>query len=147
MKTNPVGYSSMVGESWHHFSFKVKYCHPIFENQEVREACNKYLIEAFERNKLRYEEIGFDRDHVHGMIDIGLYSRPQIAKLVKGYVAKKLFNQFPEIKKKYFYGSGLWNPASWIDAVGKNKDFMKGYIRKQRYYIRNVNQLKLEDYF
>jgi len=30
MKLNPVRYSSIVGESWHHFSFKVKYCHQIF---------------------------------------------------------------------------------------------------------------------
>ena len=135
MKLNPVRYSSIVGESWHHFSFKVKYCHPIFEDKEVRESCHKYLIEALERNSLRYEEIGFDRDHVHGMVDIGNYSRPQVAKLVKGYVAKKLFKQFPEVKKRYFWGSGLWNPASWIDSVGKDKEFMKGYIRKQRYYF------------
>ena len=145
MKLNPVRYSSIVGESWHHFSFKVKYWHPIFENQEVRESCNKYLIEALEKNNLRYEEIGFDRDHVHGMVDIGNYSRPQVAKLVKGYVAKKLFKQFPGVKKRYFWGSGLWNPASWIDSVGKDKEFMKGYIRKQRYY--SGIQSKLNDYF
>jgi len=145
MKTNPVRYSSMVGESWHHFSFKVKYCHKIFDDEEVRNECHKLLIEAFERNNIRYEEIGFDRDYVHGIMDIGLYSRPQAAKLIKGYVAKKMFQRFPELKKKYFWGSGLWNPASWIDSVGKDKEFMKSYIRKQRYY--SGLQTKINDFF
>ncbi len=144
LKLNPVRYSSIVGESWHHFSFKVKYCHPIFDDKNVREACQKFLLEAFERNKIRYEDIGFDSNHVHGLMDIGNYSRPQTAKLVKGYIAKKLFKQFPDVKRKYFYGSGLWNPASWIDSVGKDKEFMRSYIRNQRYY--SGLQTKLEDF-
>ena len=134
MKLNPTRYSSMIGESWHHFSFKVKYCHPIFDNEAVRSECHTFFIEAFERNNIRYREIGFDSNHVHGIIDIANYSRPQAAKLIKGYVAKRLFKMFPYIKKKYFYGSGLWNPASWIDSVGKDMEFMENYVRKQRYY-------------
>ncbi len=30
-KTNPVRYSSAVGEAWMHCEFKIKYCHTIFE--------------------------------------------------------------------------------------------------------------------
>ena len=145
MKLNPTRYSSMVGESWHHFSFKVKYCHPIFDKEAVRNECHVFFIEAFERNKIRCREIGFDSNHVHGIIDIGNYSRPQVAKLIKGYVAKRFFKMFPYIKKKYFYGSGLWNPASWIDSVGKDMEFMESYVRKQRYY--SGIQSKLNDYF
>ena len=144
MKLNPVRYSSMIGESWHHFSFKVKYSHKIFDIKRVREECNRFLLEAFERYKIRYEDIGFDNNHVHGLMDIGNYSRPQAAKMIKGYVARKFFKRFPAIKQEYFWGSGLWNPASWIDSVGKDKEFMRGYIRKQRYYLGH--QSKLEDF-
>jgi len=145
MKTNPIRYSSAVGESWHHFSSKIKYCHQIFDIKEIREECHKLLIEAFERNHIRYEEIGFDNNHVHAMIDLGLYSRPQFAKLVRGYVGKKLLERFPLIKQKYFYGSGLWNPAYYLESVGKDKEFIKSYILKQRYY--SGLQRKLNDFF
>jgi len=144
LKFNPVRQSSAVGESWHHFSFKVKYCHPIFDITEVREECHRLLIEAFERNEIRYKEIGFDNNHVHGIIDIGNYSRPEVAKKVRGYVSKKLLERFPEIKRKYFYGSGLWNPAYFMDSVGKDMEFMQNYVRNQRYFC---GQSKLEDYF
>lgn len=144
MKFNPTRYSSAVGESWHHFSFKVKYCHPIFDKREVREYCYQLMIEAFNRNEIRHEEIGFDNNHIHGIIDIGNYSRPEVAKRVRGYVAKKFFKKFPEVKRKYFYGSGLWNPAYYMDSIGKNKEFMKSYVRNQRYFY---GQSKLEDYF
>lgn len=133
-KYDPVRFSSIVGESWHHFSFKTKYCHTIFDDRRVREETHRLLIEALERNDFRYEDIGFDRDHVHGMVDIGNDSRPQVAKKLKGYVARKLFQIFPDLKKNYFWDSGLWNPASWIDSIGKDKEFIRGYIRKQRYY-------------
>ena len=145
MKLNPVRYSSAVGESWHHFSFKVKYCHPIFNDKTVREECYNLLIESFERNKIRFQEIGFDNNHVHGIIDIGIYSRPQVAKLVRGYVGKKLFEKFPSIKQKYFYGSDLWNPSYYMNSVGKDIEFIKSYIRKQRYY--SGLQKKLNEFF
>ena len=145
MKFNPTRYSSAVGESWHHFSFKVKYCHKIFDIKEVREECHKLLIESLERNQIRYQEIGFDNNHVHGIIDIGKYSRPEVAKLVRGYVGKKLLAKFPLIKQKYFYGSGLWNPTYYMDSVGKDIEFMKGYVRKQKYY--SGLQRKLNDFF
>ena len=107
LKLNPIRYSSMLEESWHHFSFKVKYAHKIFDIKRVRDECHRFLVEAFERNEIRYEDIGFDDNHVHGLMDIGNYSRPQAAKLVKGYVAKKLFKRFPAIKQEYFWGSEL----------------------------------------
>ena len=133
-KTDPTRYSSAVGEAWMHFSFKVKYCHNIFDMPDVREECKKLMLEALDRNKIDHKEIGFDRNHVHGIIDIGLYSRPQAAKMIRGYVGSKLLKRFPNIKKKYFFGSGLWNPAYYMESVGRDIEFMRGYVRKQRYY-------------
>ncbi|MFH1399127.1 MAG: hypothetical protein ABIG95_03370 [Candidatus Woesearchaeota archaeon] len=39
MKFNPVGYSSAVGEIWVMATFKVKYCHKIFNFPLVRCVC------------------------------------------------------------------------------------------------------------
>jgi len=32
-------------------------------------------------------------------VDIGIYSRPEAAKKLRGYVARKLFQKFPWMKK------------------------------------------------
>jgi putative transposase len=145
-KENPVRYSSAVGEAWMHFSFKTKYAHNIFDIFAVRNATNALLIKACKKYKIPYDKIGFDSNHVHGMIDINNYSRPEAAKLLRGYIARKLFKLFPWLKRRYFWGSGLWNPAYFMDSIGKDMDFMKGYIMKQKYAQQGFAQIKLTAY-
>lgn len=129
-KENPTRYSSAVGELWIHATFKVKYCHKIFDIKEVRQEAETLLIELLVRYKIPYKEIGFDDDHVHCIIDISNYSRPEVAKLIKGNIAKKLFQKFPWLKERYFWGSGLWSPAYYMDSVGRDIEFMRGYVKK-----------------
>ena len=143
---NPTRYSSAVGEAWMHTSFKTKFTHKIFDIKEVREYCLNLFKEAFNRYKIECRKIGFDSNHVHMMIDIANYSRPQIAKMLKGYTAKKLLQKFPLIKKKYFWGSGLWSPAYYMYSVGHNMNFMENYIMKQKYSLDNIVQIKLDSF-
>ena len=145
-KENPVRYSSAVGEAWMHFSFKTKYCYNIFDNFSIRNATMALLLKACRRYNIPHKKIGFDSNHVHGMIDINNYSRPQAAKLLRGYIAKKLFKLFPWVKEKYFWGSGLWNPAYFMDSVGKDINFIEDYIMKQKYARQGFAQLKLSAY-
>ena len=136
-KEDPVRFSSAVGEAWMHCMFKVKYCHPIFDDEIYREATRTLLLESAYEHEIPIGELGFDDNHLHFMADIGLYSRCEITKLLKGPVAKKFFQFFPELKKPKkeggkFWGSGLWNPSYYISSP---KDIEKtiNYIRKQKY--------------
>ena len=132
-KEDPTRYSSAVGEAWQHAMFKVKYCHEIFDIKEVREECDKLFIEASERYAIPIAGKGFDSNHVHMKVDIGMYSRAEVAKRLKGYVAKNLFKKFPWVKKKYFWGSGLWNPSYYMGSP-KNVADLDRYLRKQKYF-------------
>jgi putative transposase len=139
MKFNPVRYSSQVGEVWVHFMFKVKYCHNIFDVMGYRNACHGLLVQALKKYQIRCkdDEVGFDSNHVHLMLDLGLKSRPEIAKKLKGYTARKFFKLFPELKKQKseggkFWGSGLWSSASY-GANPTSVDFTVNYIRMQKY--------------
>jgi len=145
-KLNPTRYSSAVGEAWMHTSFKVKYCHPIFDNKLVRAYCIELFYEAFNLYDIECRKIGFDSNHVHMRIDIGNYSRPQIAKMLKGYVAKKLLKKYSWLKKEYFWGSGLWSPAYYMYSVGHDVDFIDDYIMKQKYAIEGTIQFKLNQF-
>jgi len=131
MKMNPVRYSSAVGEVWVMATFKVKYCHKVFNFPFVRMVCGLLLEKAMRKYEIRYEKMGFDEDHVHIKLDMGLYSKPEIAKLLRGYSARKLFRIFPWLKKQYFWGSGLWNPA--YDIRAHDPDVISRYIDKQKY--------------
>ena len=68
---------------------------------------------------------------MHSLIEIGIYSRPQIAKFLKGTSGKKLLNEFPEMKRECFWDSGLWNPSYWGDAVGEDEERVAPYIKNQ----------------
>ena len=132
MKTNPTRYSSAVGEVWVMTTFKIKYCHKIFDVLAIRELIDTLLNEAFDLYQIQCKKLAFDSDHVHMIIDMGIYSKPQIAKRLKGYVAKRLFELMPWVKERYFWGSGLWNPAYDIRNVN-DMGFYLRYLDKQKY--------------
>lgn len=142
-KENPTRYSSAVGEAWQHAMFKVKYCHNIFDIKEVREECDKLFDEASRRYGIPIAGKGFDSNHVHMKLDIGMYSRPQVAKMLKGYVAKKILKKFPLVKKRYFWGSGLWNPSYYMSSP-KSLNNLDAYLKKQKWF--DPSQTHLDRY-
>ncbi len=136
-KEDPVRYSSAVGEAWMHCEFKIKYTHPLFDDELYREGMRTLLLEAAYERDIPLGEMGFDSDHVHFLADIGLYDRPTVAKMLKGYTAKKFFEFFPELKRQKheggkFWNSGLWNPSYYIGSP-RNLLSTIQYIRNQKY--------------
>lgn len=112
-------------------TFKVKYCHNIFNNPEVRNECDRLFDEAMQRYGICFKKKGFDENHVHILLDMGKLSKIELAKKLKGYTAKKLFAKFPWLKRRYFWKSGLWNPA--YDIRSHDIQVLSRYIDKQKY--------------
>ena len=136
-KENPVRFSSAVGEAWMHCEFKIRYCHCLFDDVVYREGMYTLLQEAAYLYEIPIGETGFDDNHVHFMADIGLYSRPEAAKLLRGYTARKFFEHFPELKQNkweggLFWDSGLWNPSYYIGSP-KSMQSTIDYIGRQKY--------------
>ncbi len=131
-KINPVRFSSAVGEVWVMATFKIKYCHKIFDELGIRELCDALFNQAFQFYDIRCRKIAFDSDHVHMIIDLGLYSKPEVAKKLRGFVGRKLFKFLPWLKKSKFWGSGLWNPAYDIRNVSDLGMYLR-YLDKQKY--------------
>jgi REP element-mobilizing transposase RayT len=132
MKNNPTRYSSAVGEIWVMATFKVKYCHKIFDVQGYRELTDAFLHQAFTKYKINCRKLAFDSDHVHIILDMGLYSKIELSKKIKGYVGRKLLDMVPSLKRSCFWGSGLWNPAYDIRSIN-DMDFYERYLDKQKY--------------
>ena len=146
MKNEIPRHSSCVGEAWMHGMFKIKYCHKIFDDKQIRNYCEKLFQQACGKYDIEISELGFDNNHVHMLVDIGLYSRPQVAKMLKGYTAKKLLQKFPKIKKQYFWNSGLWNTGYYLESPKDMKRIIS-YIRNQKYGKReDKKQMSLLNY-
>lgn len=127
--------SSCVGNSWCHAMFKIKYCHKIFDMDEVRGYVCEMLILISSLYNMPVRKIGFGDNHLHFRVDIKLRSKPEAAKIIKGIIAKKVFEKFPEIKEKYFWGSGFWNPSYLMDNIGSDLEVIDNYISSQKYVI------------
>ena len=126
-------FSSAVGRAEMHVSFKVKYCHEVFcEVPGVQERCEEIFREVAENYNFEIHEIGFDKNHVHISLDLGVcYSVADVAKLLKGTSGYKLLKEFPRMKSKYFWGSGLWGSQVYFDSTGRDADDMRAYVRNQ----------------
>ncbi len=116
-----------------HLSFKTKYCHDVFDIVEFKDRCTELLLEAAAEMGVEITEIGFDRNHVHMDIQWMLItlSVDQIAKKLKGTTGRKLLQEFPGVKKRFFWGSGLWSPVIYGDSLGREPEQLREYIRNQ----------------
>ena len=130
-----------------HVSFKTKYCRNAFDIVftfgecsslkvmivEFRDRCTELLPEAAADIGVEITEIGYDRNHVH--LDIRWMrislSIDRVAKKLKGTTGRKLLKEFPGIKKRFFWGSGMWSPVIYGDSLGREPDQIREYIRNQ----------------
>ena len=147
VKTNPTRYSSAVGEIWVMATFKIKYCHKLFDDFGIRELTEALFFHAFQFYGITCKKIAFDSDHVHMIIDMGLYGKPEIAKKLKGYVAKGIFRFMPWLKNDkwaggYFWDSSFWNPAYDIRSINDMIIYSR-YLDKQKYSSTRQTMLKV----
>src|SRR3989338_10761447 len=119
----------------------------------IAKRCTRCFLKQLLSMTFLLMQLGFDDNHVHFLADIGLYDRPTVAKLLRGYTAKKFFEYFPELKRPkweggLFWDSGLWNPSYWIGSP-KNLESTIRYIQNQKYgdlSVRNRGQKTLSGF-
>lgn len=125
-------YSSSIGRARYHISLIPKYRYKIFGYERIKTFCEVLFREISRTHKFQITEIGFDTDHVHMIVDIGLNPIHKIIKLLKGITARRLFQAFPWLRTKYFWSGHLWSPAYYFDSIGDvNYDVMQRYVVNQ----------------
>ena len=115
-----------------HVSYKVKYCHRIFDFTEVRMRCEQIFREVAAQIRVEITEMGFDGDHAH--MDISMRHTHRLCdvnKWFKGTSGKKLLREFPFLKREFFWDSGLWGGQAYGDSVGRDPEQIRNYVRNQ----------------
>ena len=133
MSVSYTHYSSSIGRAMMHMCFVCKYRHKIFRFEEIKSRCTELFYSVAEQYGMKIEELGFDKDHVHMLVDLGNKQSPaNAAKLFKGISARYLMKEFLWLREKYFWSGHLWSPAYFFDGVGQNTyDNMKRYVKAQ----------------
>ncbi|MBE9004467.1 IS200/IS605 family transposase [Fortiea sp. LEGE XX443] len=73
-------------------------------------------------------------DHVHVFVQADHTTAPvEIAKTMKSISAVHIFNTFKDLKKRRFWGSGMWSDGTFYSSVsGVSEEAVKRYIETQK---------------
>lgn len=116
----------------YHFAWSTKYRREVLQG-----SVEVFLKELFHNIAIEYK---FDivalevmPDHCHLFMRAHPKHSPSvIAKLLKGISARKLFQEFPKLKKQLWRGH-LWNPSYYVGTAGSlSENVIKKYIEEQK---------------
>lgn len=117
----------------YHMVWSVKYRRKVL-SLEIEKRMQKIVQEiAEDKNFLVHLcEVG-ENDHVHVFVSAApKLSISYIVKMLKGITARKLFMEFPELKKSLWKGV-LWNHSYYVETIGSvSEENIRKYIEKQK---------------
>ncbi len=119
---------------WHcqyHIVWVPKYRFKILEGVIKDEVENSIKLEA---SKLRCKiiEMNVQLDHVHLLIMIPpKISISDVAGILKGKSAIRMFIKFPNLRQKPYWGNHFWARGYCVDTVGVDLEMIKKYIKYQ----------------
>jgi len=106
-----------------HIVWSTKYRYPVLKG-DIQKRCRELLIQICEAEDIEILKGVISKDHVHMHIDY----RPSqnisdLVKKFKGRSSRKLQQEFPELKKKYWgrhfwaIGYGCWSTGNITDEM------------------------------
>lgn len=96
------------------------------------------VLEQSEHNRQHFHHEGKEfsvmPDHCHLFVQADHMTAPgEIVKTLKSISAVYIFTKFPDLKKRKFWGSGLWSPSKALFSVGHiSEEAVKRYIETQK---------------
>lgn len=90
-------------------------------------------------------ELNVQVDHVHLLVNVPpKLAISELMGVLKGRTAIRLFNVFPYMRKKPFWGNHFWAKGYCVDTVGLNSEMVQKYVKFQEKEELHQQQLLLE---
>ena len=127
----------------YHIVWVPKYRHRILHGEVGREVYQCIRVYS-ERLGCEIVELNVQVDHVHLLVKVP--PKVSISKLmgtVKGKSAIRVFQKFPRLKQKPYWGNHFWAEGYCVDTVGMDADMIRKYVEYQEKHERQEAQLKL----
>ncbi|MDP4039503.1 MAG: IS200/IS605 family transposase [Candidatus Pacearchaeota archaeon] len=126
----------------YHMVFVVKYRKQMLLKKVPFEYFKKIIIGIGERYWFKFDAIGVEEDHFHIVVGAApRYSPSRVMQIIKSITAKKIFEDYPDIKE-FLWGGNFWSAGGHIDTVSEfgGLEKIKKYVEEQG---RNKGQLTL----
>ena len=124
-------FSHGYGQCAFHIVLVPKYRHSIFVGAEIKRCCEEALRETARRRGCQVHALQVGSDHVH--VFVGLHpdcSVSELIRLLKYNSARRLFQEYPELKSKLWNGH-LWSKGKFYRSIGQvNAETIKRYIEQ-----------------
>ncbi len=127
----------------YHFVFPTKYRRVVIDNS-VEEVIARTCSEISNGYDINFIEIGTDKDHVHFLVQsVPTYSPTKISQIIKSIIAKAVFKECPEVKKK-LWGGNFWSSGYYVATVSDhgNEDVIANYVKNQGNEYNKIYQGK-----
>jgi len=104
----------------------------------------QYLIKQLcEWKKIEIIGSNVQVDHIHLLLAIPpKYSVSEVVGFLKGKSAIKIFDMYPELKKRY-WGRHFWAKGYCVSTVGLDEEKIKKYVKWQLHKDKVAQQLEL----
>ncbi len=77
-------------------------------------------------------ELTVVEDHVHLLVKIPpKLSISKFMGIIKGRTAIRVFQKFPNLKNKPYWGNHFWAQGYCVDSIGLNEDMIRKYVKYQ----------------
>ncbi|ODS43047.1 MAG: hypothetical protein MSIBF_00110 [Candidatus Altiarchaeales archaeon IMC4] len=122
-------YNHGYGQLCYHIVSTPKYRFDIFRDCEIKSACERIFREIAKANGFVIHELQVMPDHFHLFVGFGPNTCPsKVIRLFKGISARKLFQEFPRIRRR-LWGGHFWSRGKFFRSVGNvTADTVKHYI-------------------
>ena len=84
------------------------------------------------RLKCEIIELNIQNDHCHLLVVVPpKVSISTLMGVLKGKVAITIFQKFPELRQKRYWGNKFWAPGYCVDTVGLDTEMIQKYVKFQ----------------
>ena len=112
----------------YHFVWVTKYRYKVLSG-EIASRMRELVRQAWEGFEIHIVRGVVSRDHVHILVSCPPEMAPsEIMRRLKGRTSSKLFEEFPEIKRRY-WGRHFWARGYFCATVGQmSEEMIKNYL-------------------
>ena len=140
--------SSLAHTKWeckYHIVFAPKYRRQIIYGK-IKQDIGQMLRKLCEYKGIEIHEAEAYKDHIHMLVSIPpKYSVSQIMGYLKGKSSLMIFDRHANLKYKYG-NRHFWARGYFVDTVGKNKQRIQEYIKRQLEQDQIADQLSLKEF-
>ena len=119
-------------ECKYHVVFCPKYRYRIMQNGVAKYITQQIYRLSSQKDGVEVLEVNVQPDHVHVVVSVPpKYAVSRYVGFVKGKLALKLFDRYPQLRKKY-WGQHVWSRGYCVSTVGLDEERIRKYVQWQR---------------